>query len=303
MAPKKGETVLSHWTRPGPAMQVRFRWRRQGKEADIMNQSDKGEAFFALHQSGQPFVIPNPWDAGSARIMQAKGFKALATTSAGVDHVVGKMSGTAGRDDIIANARAIIAVTDLPVAVDLEDCYGSGDAGISETIRLAAEAGAVGGSIEDAIWGRPGAYYDFDEAVARVCAAAEAVRALPFKFTLTARCEFLLTGHGSLDEVIDRLKAYSAAGADVLFAPGVRTVEQVEAIVQAVDKPVNVLLGMANTTLDMADMHRLGVARVSLGSGLYATAMRAAATALDEIVTRGTFTFTTDLPKMDSLFT
>ncbi|MBU1175595.1 MAG: isocitrate lyase/phosphoenolpyruvate mutase family protein [Alphaproteobacteria bacterium] len=266
-----------------------------------MNQIEKGDAFLALHQRGAPFVIPNPWDAGSARMMAVKGFEALATTSAGVDHVHGLRSGSAGRDQIIANARDIVAATELPVSVDLEDCFGSDEDGIAETIRLAADAGAVGGSIEDSIWGNPSEFYAFDVAVARVRAAVAAVAALPFKFTLTARCEFMLYGHADLDATIERLRAYAEAGADVIFAPGIRTREQVEAVVDSVDKPVNVLLGLSNTALDMADMHRLGVARVSLGSGIHTAAMKAAADALDEIRERGSFGFTTGLPKVDSL--
>lgn len=261
-----------------------------------MNQTDKGEAFFALHHRGSPFVIPNPWDAGSARIMAAKGFEALATTSAGVDHMMGKPAGTTGRNDMLANTRWIAETTDLPVSADLEDCYGANAAGIAETIRLAADAGAVGGSIEDAVWKQPGSFYDLDTAVSRVEAAVTAARALPFKFTLVARCEYLLYGRRDFDEIIDRLKAFSAAGADVLYAPGLRTDEEVAMIVDAVDKPVNVLLGMGNTTLDMADMHRLGVARVSLGSGIHRAAMAAVLEALDEIRDSGTFGFTKGLP-------
>lgn len=261
-----------------------------------MNRTDKAEAFFAMHHRGRPFVIPNPWDAGSARIMAAKGFEALATTSAGVDHMNGKPSGTAGRDDVIANARLIISATDLPVAIDLEDCYGKDADGIAETILLAAQIGAVGGSIEDAVFGGNGAIYPFEEAVARVEAAVAAARALPFKFTLCARCENFLFADPDMDDTCRRLKAYAEAGADLVYAPGLRTIEQVEAVVRATDKPVNVLLGMANTTLDMANMHRLGVARVSLGSGIHRAAMRAAILALDEIREHGTFGFTHGLP-------
>jgi len=266
-----------------------------------MNQKERGDAFEALHHRGQPFVIPNPWDPGSARMMKAKGFEALATTSAGVDHVAGHLSGDGGRDLVIENARAIAAATDLPVSVDLEDCYGVDADGIAETIRLAAGTGAVGGSIEYAIWGKHGEFYDFDTAVRRVEAAVAAARALPFKFTLTARCELMMYGKGDLDETIARLKAYEAVGPDVLFAPALRTVEQVEAVMAAVKTPVNVLLGLANTTMDMADMHRLGVARVSLGSGVHTVAMQAASEALNEVVERGTFTFTKGLPSVDTL--
>ena len=266
-----------------------------------MNQSEKADLFFALHHRESPFVMPNPWDPGSALMMQAKGFEALATTSAGADHVKGRRAGMAGRDIILENARQIIAVTDLPVAIDLEDCYGADEDGIAETIRLAADAGAVGGSIEDAIWGGNGASYDFDTAVKRVRAAVAAAAALPFKFTLTARCEHLLHGVGDLEEAIARLKAFEVAGADVLFAPALGEPEAVEAVVQAVTKPVNVLLGLADTSMDMADMHRLGVARISLGSGIHTAAMYAAALALDEISSQGTFSFTEGLPSVDSL--
>ena len=266
-----------------------------------MNQKERGDAFKALHHRGQPFVIPNPWDPGSARMMKAKGFEALATTSASVDHVAGRLSGAGGRDLVIENARMIAAATDLPLSVDLEDCYGADADGIAETIQLAAGTGAVGGSIEDAVWGQPGEFYDLHTAVARVEAAVAAARALPFKFTLTARCEYLLYGQRDFGEIVERLKAFSAAGADVLYAPGLKTAEEVETIVQAVDKPVNVLLGMTDTTMDMADMHQLGVARVSLGSGVHTAVMYRASQVLDEIVERGTFTFTKGLPSVDSL--
>lgn len=266
-----------------------------------MTQFEKGEAFFALHHGDHPFVIPNPWDAGSARIMAAKGFAALATTSAGVDHVNGKKSGNAGRDEIIANAGWIASSVDVPVSVDLEDCYGVDAIGIAQTISMAAEAGAVGGSIEDAVFGHPGEIYGLDEAVARVEAAVAAANTLPFKFTLTARCENYLWGNPDMADTIRRLQAYSDAGADVLYAPGLTSPEEIAALVQALDKPVNVLLGMANTKMTMADMHRLGVARVSLGSGLHRAAITAAIKALDEIQATGSFGFTGGLKSSDEI--
>jgi len=266
-----------------------------------MDQKAKGDQFFELHHRDHPFVIPNPWDAGSTKILTALGFEALATTSLGLDHTNGHHSATAGREEILENARLIADSTHLPVSVDLEDCYGSDASGIADTIRAAAEAGAVGGSIEDVRYGSDGAIYEFSEAVDRVSAAVEAAHALPFRFTLTARCENFLFGRPELSDTIKRLQAYSAAGADALYAPGLTSAAEIEAIVQAVDKPVNVLLGLANTTLSMADMHRLGVARVSLGSGLHRAAMTAFISAAREIRESGTFGFTAGLASMDEI--
>ncbi len=266
-----------------------------------MDQKSKGVLFYDLHHRDHPFVIPNPWDIGSARMFAARGFEALATTSAGVDHVSGHPEGTAGREMILANATQIAGATDLPVSVDLEDCYGADAAGITDTIRMAADAGAVGGSIEDARYGGGGMLYSIQEAAVRVSSAAEAAAALPFKFTLTARAEGLLYGNSDMDDIVRRLNMFAEAGADVLYAPGLKTVEQVEAVVKAVDKPVNVLLGLGGTTMSMADMHRLGVARVSLGSALHRAAITAALSALDEIRDSGTFSFTDTLPPADEI--
>lgn len=265
------------------------------------DQKSLGERFFALHHRDHPFVIPNPWDAGSAKILAALGYEALATTSVGLDHTNGHRSATSGRDQILANAKLIAGATDLPVSIDLEDCYGADAAGIAETIELAAATGAVGGSIEDVRYGSDGEMYGFDAAVARVESAVEAARALPFKFTLTARCENFLFGRPELDDTIARLQAYSAAGADVLYAPGLTSLAEIEAVVNAVDKPVNVLLGLANTTLTMADMHRAGVARVSLGSGLHRAATTAFVRAAQEIRESGTFGFTAGVLGMDAI--
>lgn len=266
-----------------------------------MDQKTKGEQFFGLHHRDHPFVIPNPWDAGSTKILEAMGFEALATTSVGLDHTNGHKSATAGRDEILDNAALIAQSTPLPVSVDLEDCYGTNSSGIAETLNAAARAGAVGGSIEDVRYGSDGEIYPFDEAVARVEAAVAAAKALPFKFTLTARCENFLFGRPELDDTIKRLQAYSVAGADVLYAPGLTSLAEIEAVVSAVDKPVNVLLGLANMNLSMADMHRLGVARVSLGSGLHRAATTAFINAAEEIRSTGTFSFTGGLKGMDEI--
>lgn len=263
------------------------------------HQKSKGERFFELHHRGHTFVIPNPWDAGSAKILAASGYEALATTSVGLDHATGHHSGSAGRDEILTNARLIAEATGLPVSIDLEDCYGTDEDGVAETIRLAADTGAVGGSIEDVRFNSDGAFYELDEALARVEAAVAAARTLPFKFTLTARCENFLFGRPDMDDTIKRLNAFADAGADVLYAPGLTSADEIETLVQSVEKPVNVLLGLANTTLTMADMHRLGVARVSLGSGLHRAALTAFLSAAEEISDRGTFGFTAGLLSMD----
>lgn len=257
-----------------------------------MTQSEKAKLFFNLHHQGNPFVMANPWDVGSAHIMAAKGFAALGTTSVGVDHMMGQKAATAGRDTIMENARQIVAATDLPVSIDLEDCYGVDAQGIAETIQLAADTGAVGGSIEDAIYSKPGEIYPLEQAVERVRAAVEAASALPFKFTLCARCENFLLDKLDMDDTIARLRAYAEAGADLLYAPGLSKPEQIEQVVQAVDKPINVLLGISGHNLTMADMHRLGVARVSIGSGFHRAAISAAIKAMDEVLNKGTFDFT-----------
>lgn len=264
-------------------------------------QKSKGEAFFELHHRGHPFVIPNPWDAGSARILASCGYEALATTSVGLDHANGNRSGSSGLQQILDNAALIARSTALPVSVDLEDCYASDSEGIAETINLTAAAGAVGGSIEDVRFNSGGDFFSLGEAVTRVEAAVAAARALPFKFTLTARCENFLFGRPDMDDTIKRLNAFSDAGADVLYAPGLTSISEIEAVVNGVDKPVNVLLGLANMTLTMADMHRIGVARVSLGSGLHRAAMTAFLRAAEEISESGTFGFTAGLVGMDAI--
>lgn len=264
------------------------------------SQSQKGDDFFALHHRNAPFVIPNPWDVGSAKILAARGFEALATTSVGVDHMNGKPAGTAGRDDILANAKMIADATNLPVSIDMEDCYAASADGIAETIQLAAATGAVGCSIEDMRFST-NEIYPFDQALARVKAAMAAANALSFKFTLTARSENFLCGKPDLDDTIMRLKAFADAGADVLYAPGLTTLEQVTRVVKEVGKPINVLLGMSGINMTMDDMKKAGVARISLGSGLQRAAFTAALNAIDEIQTKGTFGFTETNAGMDEI--
>ncbi|HEY7461675.1 MAG TPA: isocitrate lyase/phosphoenolpyruvate mutase family protein [Gemmatimonadota bacterium] len=258
------------------------------------SQAEKGERFRALHARPGAFVIPNPWDAGTARILAALGFEALTTTSAGLALTLGRRDGAGlvTRDEALANAKAIVDATDLPVAADLENGYGHGPEAAAETIRLAAEvAGLVGGSIEDATGdpGRP--IYDFEHAVERVAAAAEAARVFPFPFVLVGRAENFLHGRPDLDDTIRRLQAFEAAGADALYAPGLTRAEDIRTVCAAVSKPVNVLAGLKNASFSVAELAALGVRRISVGSALSRAALGAFARAAREIREHGTFTF------------
>lgn len=237
----------------------------------MTDQSQRARDFAALHQGPDLLVLPNPWDAGSARMLAHLGFKALATTSAGLAFSLGRRDaeGAVSREEALANARAIVEATPLPVAADLENGYGDSPEACAETLRLAAEAGLVGGSIEDA-GGRPEApIYDAGLALERIQAAVEAARALPFPFTLAARAENFLHGRPDLDDTLRRLVAYAEAGADVLYAPGLTTREQIAEVVAAVaPKPVNILVGSPALALTLDELAALGVRRVSLGSNL-----------------------------------
>ncbi|MFL5576369.1 MAG: oxaloacetate decarboxylase [Gemmatimonadaceae bacterium] len=263
-------------------------------------QAEKAERFAALHARPGAFVIPNPWDAGSARILAGLGFEALTTTSAGLAFALGKKdgAGVVTREETLANARAIADATDLPVAADLENGFGDAPEAAAETIRLAGEAaGLVGGSIEDATGDPRRPIYDFQHAVERVAAAVEAARALPFPFVLVGRAENFLHGRPDLDDTIRRLQAFEAAGADALYAPGLTRPEDIRTVCAAVRKPVNVLMGLAGapgTTFSVAGLAELGVRRISLGSALSRAALGAFVRAAREIRERGTFTFATD---------
>jgi len=236
-------------------------------------QQRKAEAFRALHE-GDPFVIPNPWDAGSARMLEALGFEALATTSSGFAFTLGKLDGKVTLDEVAAHVAALDAASELPVSVDLENGL---DASPEAAIRAVAAAGAVGGSIED--WDRAEQrIYDLDHAVARVAAAATAALELGFPFTFTARAENHVHGHDDLDDTIVRLQAFEQAGADVLYAPGLRTVEEIRAVCDAVSKPVNVL---AFSNLSFAEIAEAGAQRVSVGGALTWVAVKAAADAAE----------------------
>jgi 2-methylisocitrate lyase-like PEP mutase family enzyme len=244
----------------------------------VTTQAERAERFRALHE-GEPFVIPNPWDAGSARALAALGFQALATTSSGFAFTLGRLDGGATLDDVAAHVAALTEATDLPVSVDLENGYDSP----GETIRRVAGAGAVGGSIEDWDGSR---VYEQAEAVERVAAAAEAARGLPFPFVLTGRAENFIRGNPHLDDTIARLNAYADAGAHVLYAPGLRTVEEIRVVCAEVQRPVNVL---ARPDLTFAEIAAAGARRVSVGGALTWAAVSAFAEAAAAIRDRGDF--------------
>lgn len=257
-------------------------------------QSTRAQAFRALHERPRIFAIPNPWDAGSAKMLAALGFEALATTSAGFAFSLGKPDGEGAvdRDETLANVRAIVNATPLPVSADLENGFGDDPATCAQTIRMAAEAGLVGGSIEDATGRADAPIYRFDDAVERVRAALAAARSLPFPFTLTARAENFLHGIADLPDTIRRLVAFADAGADVLYAPGLRSREQITQVVRAVaPKPVNVVMGLAGASFSLTELEDCGVRRVSVGSSFARAAYGAFLAAAREVREHGTFEF------------
>lgn len=253
-----------------------------------VSQQAKAERFRALH-SGPCFVIANPWDGGSARALQGLGFQALATSSGAAAGVLGRRDGELTRDEALAHARAIVVATELPVAADLENGFGDAPADAATTIRLAAEAGLVGGSIEDASGVAERCIYDLAQAVDRVAAAAEAARSLPFAFTLTARAENFLRGKPDLDDTIRRLQAYAQAGADVLFAPALPDLDAVRAVCAALDKPVNFMVGMKGRSFSVDELQAAGVRRISLATSLYRAAMAGLMQAATEVRQQGRF--------------
>jgi 2-methylisocitrate lyase-like PEP mutase family enzyme len=252
------------------------------------------EAFRKLHERAGIFVVPNPWDAGSAKMLASLGFEALATTSAGLAFSLGKADGAKAvtREETLSNARTIVGATELPVSADLENGYGDEPEACAETIMLAAEAGLAGGSIEDAT-GRPDdPIYSFEIAVERVKAAVQAARSLPYPFMLTARAENFLHGRSDLADTIRRLEAFADAGADVLYAPGLKTREEIEAVVKAVaPRPVNVVMGLNQAGFSLDDLAKLGVKRVSVGSTLARVAYGSFLRAAEEIAQKGNFGF------------
>jgi 2-methylisocitrate lyase-like PEP mutase family enzyme len=254
-------------------------------------QAEKARIFRVLHARDSAFIIPNPWDVGTARLLASLGFEALATTSAGYAFSVGQCDGTIGRDDALAHSAAIVAATDLPVSADLESGFGDSAEAIAETYRRAAQAGLAGASIEDVPQHTAGAVYELEHATDRVRAAAEVTRNLPFPFTLTARAENYLVGRPDLKDTIRRLQSYQEAGADVLYAPGLTSKDDIAAVVRSVDRPVNVLMGLQGSQLTLAELSALGVKRVSVGSALSRAALGAFLRAAREMKEHGAFSF------------
>ncbi|WP_122461016.1 isocitrate lyase/PEP mutase family protein [Pseudomonas viridiflava] len=264
----------------------------------------KAQTFKALHERDGAFVMPNPWDAGSAKLLASMGFEALATTSAGLAFTLGRpdAEGAISRDDTLANVADIVAATSLPVAADLENCFSDNPEGCAQTLLKAAAAGIVSGSIEDASGRADHPIYDFDLAVERVRASVAAVRSLPFPFMLTARAENLLNGRMDFADTLRRLEAYAEAGADVLYAPGLRTREEVIAVVRTVaPKPVNILMGLGGVTLSVADLSECGVKRISVGSSLARAAFGGLYRAAEEIRNYGTFNYAGQALPFDQL--
>ncbi|HKA48610.1 MAG TPA: isocitrate lyase/phosphoenolpyruvate mutase family protein [Candidatus Dormibacteraeota bacterium] len=267
-----------------------------------MTQFERGAAFRLLHERPGAFVIPNPWDAGTAQVLAGLGFEALATTSSGLAFTLGRRDaeGAVTREQALTSAGAIAAATSLPVSADLENGFGDDPETVAETIRMAAAIGLVGGSIEDATTRSDEPIYPQSQAVERVAAAAEAAHSLPFPFLLTARAENYLYGRRDLDDTIRRLQAYEAAGADVLYAPGLRAIEDVQAICAAVSRPVNVLAGAGFTVAQLAEA---GVRRVSLGGALSRAALSAFLRAAREVRQEGSFGFLKDVVPFGDLNT
>jgi len=258
--------------------------------------AEKAAAFRALHERPGAFVIPNPWDAGTARLLAWLGFEALATTSLGLANTLGRADGTGAvsRDEVLANCRAIASATDLPVNADLENGYADEPEAAAGMIRLAAEAGVVGGSIEDATGDPLKPIYDFELAVERVRAAAEVARSLPTPFMLTARAENFLHGRRDLDDTIRRLRAFEAAGAEVLYAPGLGDLESIRTVTAAVGKPVNVVMSAADPSITVAQLALAGVKRISVGGALSRLALAAFLKGAREMKEQGSFTYMRD---------
>jgi len=254
-------------------------------------QRDKGSRFTALHQQPGAFLIPNPWDAGSARILASLGFEALATSSGAAAGVNGRRDGKLSRDQALAQCRAIAEAVDIPVSGDLENGFGHSPAEVAETIRLAAAAGLVGCSIEDHTGDPARLLYEISHAAERIAAAAEAAKSLPFKFTLTARAENFVRGKPDLDDTIRRLQAYEKAGADVLFAPALPDLATVHQVCKSVSKPVNFMVAIRGKSFTVPELIDAGVKRISLAASLYRAAMTGLIEAASEAKQSGTFTY------------
>jgi 2-methylisocitrate lyase-like PEP mutase family enzyme len=256
-----------------------------------VSQADKAKKFRALHDAPGAFVIANPWDGGSARLLAGLGFQALATSSGAKAGMLGKRDGKVTREEALANAKMIIDATDLPVAADLEKGFGDGPDAAAETIRQAGAIGLVGGSIEDASGNKDKPIYDLKTATERVAAAVKAARSLSIPFVLTARAEGFLRGQPDLDDVIKRLQAYEAAGADVLFAPGLPDLAAVKKVCGSLKKPFNFMVGIKGKSFSKAELEAAGVKRISLATSLYRAAMTGLLEAAKEVKDKGTFTY------------
>lgn len=267
-----------------------------------VSQKDKGLCFKELHQGPKALLIANAWDAGSARILMGLGFQALATSSGASAGTLGRRDGHVARDEALALARAIATATDLPVSADLENGFAAEPESVAETVRLAAEAGLVGCSIEDATGEKDKPLYDFGLAVERVAAAVEAVKAIPFPFLLTARTENFVRGNPNLKDAIKRLQAFDKEGADVLFAPGLPDLASVRAVCNEVSKPVNFMVGLKGKSFTVVDLEDAGVKRISLATSLYRTAMCGLMEVAREIRQHGTFSYVDRLPTMPELY-
>lgn len=260
----------------------------------MRTQPEKARAFRALHERAGAFIIPNPYDGGSARLLESLGFEAIATSSAGCAFTLGKPDNVIGRDRMLERVAAIVAATNLPVSADLENGYGDDAATVAETVRRAAAVGLVGCSIEDDTQRAHERLYPLEHAMERVRAAVEAARSLPFPFTLTARAENFIAGKPDLADTIRRLQAYQEAGADVLFAPGIAKTDDIAAVVRAVDRPLNVVMGLPGARFSLEELAALGVKRVSVGSSLTRAALGGFLRAAREMREHGTFTYAKD---------
>lgn len=258
----------------------------------MSKEAERIARFRVLHERPGAFVIPNPFDVGSARLLAHLGFEALATTSSGFAWTLGKPDGATSRAEALSHMRAIVEATDLPVNADLEHCYADAPEGVAETIWLAADIGLAGASIEDASGDRAQPIYDFNLAVERVAAGIEAARTAAVPMLITARAENLLHGRNDLDDTIRRLQAFEAAGANVLYAPGLKTLEEIRLVTSSVSKPVNVLMGGHNPDLTLADLAAAGAKRISVGGALARAAWAGVLAAAREMRDAGTFTFT-----------
>ena len=267
-----------------------------------LSQLDKAKRFRALHGKNT-FLIANPWDAASARILTSLGFPALATSSGAAAATLARRDGQISREEALAHASAIVEATDLPVSADLEKGFGDSPAEAIETIRLAAQAGLVGGSIEDASGNKDRPLYEITYAAERIAAAADAAHSLEFPFTLTARAENFIRGNPNLNDTVKRLQAYEKAGADVLFAPGLPDLEAIRAVCSSVSKPVNFMVGIVGKSFTVAELAAAGVRRISFASSLYRAAMTGFLSAAREIKDRGTFTYLNQMVTTAELIT